>query len=133
MGGRRSRVAQRELLLEAFLGGWQAALGRYVHPCARPVVEACFDLWLEETADEVDILGLAFRRRTGLPQRTAPPLPFGPPTGRPVGQEEPAVPPAVVAPPALAKVARIPRQRSPRARDALNGSTRSRGRERTSA
>jgi len=94
MRGRRTREEERELLLEAFLGGWQAALGRYVNPRARAVVEACFDLWLEEAADEVEILGLPFRRRAGLPQRLLADLRFDLATGEPLdGAGRPAGPP----------------------------------------
>ena len=109
---------QRELLLEAFLGGWQAALGRFVrHPRALAVVEACFDLWLEEASDEIEILGLPFRRRDGLPKRAtaeelgidlhSPPRP-PPPVGVPAGDE-----PGHGRTPGPAPVP-VPRQRRPR-------------------
>lgn len=70
MNGRRTHIDERELLFEAFLGGWQAAMGCYAHPRARAFIEACFDRWLEEAADEVEIFGLPFRRRDGLPATT---------------------------------------------------------------
>ena len=128
MRGRRSRE-ERELLLEAFLGGWQAATGRYVHPRAQGVVEACFDRWLEEAADEVDIFGLAFRRRAGLPQRLAPAMRFDLTTGALLEQAEPPPPPAPPTPPAppaprTAVVARVPRQRRPHGRSRPGRDTR---------
>jgi hypothetical protein len=128
MRRRRSREEERELLLEAFLGGWQAALGRYVHPRARGVVEACFDRWLEEAADEVDVFGLAFRRRAGLPQRlAAPSLRFDLTTGALLDQDEPSAPqpaprPAPAPPPA--GVVRVPRQRGPHGRSRSGRDTR---------
>jgi len=143
MRGRRSREEERELLLEAFLGGWQAALGRYVHPQARGVVEACFDRWLEEAADEVEIFGLPFRRRAGLPQRTAPRLRFDLTTGAALDQggQSPARA-EVLDPPAARPQAvpgwpagtpgngatpapvRVPRQRRPRGRSSSGRDTR---------
>lgn len=124
MRGRRSRE-ERELLLEAFLGGWQAATGRYVHPRAQGVVEACFDMWLEEAADEVDIFGLAFRRRAGLPQRLAPALRFDLTTGALLEQAEPPKPsPPPPAAPRTAAVVRVPRQRRPHGRNRPGRDTR---------
>lgn len=125
MRGRRSRE-ERELLLEAFMGGWQAATGRYVHPRAQGVVEACFDRWLEEAADEVDIFGLAFRRRAGLPQRLAPALRFDLTTGALLEQAEPptATPPPPPPTPQTAAVVRVPRQRRPHGRSRPGRDTR---------
>lgn len=68
-----SKKRKRMLLQEAFLGGWQAALGTNVtSPRVRQVVESCFELWLEDAAGEVDVLGLRFRRRWDLPRTTLP-------------------------------------------------------------
>ena len=59
---------EREMLHEAFTAGWQAALAvRITNPRVLAVVESCFEQWLMEAADEVDVLGLAFRRREDLP------------------------------------------------------------------
>lgn len=59
---------QRELLLEAFIAGWQAALAVNVtHPRVRAMIESCFELWLTEASDEVDVLGLPFHGRNDLP------------------------------------------------------------------
>lgn len=59
---------ERDLLLEAFLAGWQAALAvRITHPRVLAVIESCFEEWLLEAADEVEVFGLAFRRREELP------------------------------------------------------------------
>lgn len=59
---------ERDLLLEAFLAGWQAALAvRVNHPRVLAVVESCFEDWLLEAADEVEVFGLPFRRREELP------------------------------------------------------------------
>jgi hypothetical protein len=58
----------REVLLEAFTAGWQAALAVTIsNPRVLAVVESCFDLWLREAVDEVDVLGLPFRGRDDLP------------------------------------------------------------------
>jgi hypothetical protein len=69
---------ERELLLEAFLAGWQAALAvKITHPRVLAVIESCFEEWLLEAADEVEVLGLPFRRREELPPlvRERPPEP----------------------------------------------------------
>lgn len=59
---------ERELLLEAFNAGWQAALGiRISNPRVLAVMETCFEGWLLEAADEVEVFGLPFRRREELP------------------------------------------------------------------
>lgn len=59
---------ERDLLLEAFLAGWQAALAvRISNPRVIAVVEDCFEGWLLEAADEVEVFGLPFRRREELP------------------------------------------------------------------
>ena len=79
-----SKKRKRMLLHEAFLGGWQAALGTTVtSPRVRKVVESCFELWLEDASGEVDVLGLRFRRRWDLPKTTLSPRslePFRPHT-----------------------------------------------------
>jgi hypothetical protein len=55
---------ERDLLLEAFLAGWQAALAvRITNPKVIAVVESCFEDWLLEATDEVELFGLPFRRR----------------------------------------------------------------------
>ena len=62
------RNKKREQLFEAFLGGWQAALAVNIrNPQVIAVIEDCYDMWLETMADEVDILGVTFRRRLDLP------------------------------------------------------------------
>jgi hypothetical protein len=59
----------RELLQEAFTAGWQAALAvRITNPRVLAVVESCFEMWLEDAADEVDVLGLMFYGRDDLPR-----------------------------------------------------------------
>jgi len=64
-----SKKRKRKLLHEAFVGGWQAALGVNVtNPRVLAVLESCFELWLEEATGEVDVLGLRFRRRWDLPR-----------------------------------------------------------------
>ena len=64
-----SKKRKRKLLFEAFAGGWQAGLGTNVtNPRVLEVIEACFELWLEEATGEVDVLGLRFRRRWDLPK-----------------------------------------------------------------
>ena len=61
--------SDRELLLDAFTAGWQAALAvRITHPRVLKVIESCFEGWLIEAADEVEVLGLSFRRREDLPK-----------------------------------------------------------------
>lgn len=69
---------EREMLHEAFTAGWQAALAvRITNPAVLAVVESCFEMWLEEASDEVEVFGLAFRRRQDLPLPTwqlAPPF-----------------------------------------------------------
>jgi hypothetical protein len=69
-----SKRRKRKLLHEAFIGGWQAALGVNVtNPRVLAVLESCFELWLEEATGEVDVLGLRFRRRWDLPKTNLPP------------------------------------------------------------
>jgi hypothetical protein len=59
---------EREMLQEAFTAGWQAALAMTItNPRVLAVIESCFEQWLQEAADEVEVLGLAFRRRQDLP------------------------------------------------------------------
>ncbi|MGZ5417585.1 MAG: hypothetical protein ACXWDI_10420 [Nocardioides sp.] len=61
----------RELLVEAFRAGWQAALAiRISNPRVLAVIDNCFEEWLVEAADEVEVFGLAFRRRENLPRTT---------------------------------------------------------------
>jgi len=68
-----SKRRKRKLLHEAFVGGWQAALGVNVtNPRVLAVLESCFELWLEEASGEVDVLGLRFRRRWDLPRTKLP-------------------------------------------------------------
>ena len=68
-----SNRRKRKLLFEAFVGGWQAALGTKVtNPRALKVLETCFELWLEDAAGEVDVLGLRFRKRSDIPRTTFP-------------------------------------------------------------
>lgn len=58
----------RQILREAFVAGWQAALGRYVtSPSALRIIDSCFEQWLGEAADEEEVLGLVFRGRYDLP------------------------------------------------------------------
>ncbi len=69
-----TKKRKRKLLHEAFIGGWQAALGANIRsPRVLEVVESCFELWLEDATGEVDVLGLRFRRRWDLPKTTLPP------------------------------------------------------------
>lgn len=59
---------EREMLREAFVAGWQAALAvRVNNPAVLAVITSCFDQWLQEESDEVEVFGLAFRRRQDLP------------------------------------------------------------------
>ena len=61
--------SDRELLLDAFTAGWQAALSVTItHPRVLAVIESCFEGWLVETTDEVEVFGLSFRRREDLPK-----------------------------------------------------------------
>ncbi|HEX6515482.1 MAG TPA: hypothetical protein VF049_07895 [Nocardioidaceae bacterium] len=82
---------QREMLREAFAAGWQAALAMNItNPRVLAVIERCFDLWLKEAADEVDVFGLSFRGRPDLPSpdweavtaASASGFPEQPPRGR---------------------------------------------------
>lgn len=99
----------REVLLEAFTAGWQAGLAVTIsNPRVFAVVESCFEMWLREAADEVDVFGLSFRGRPDLPAPSpdAEPLPpaqvgwrrvlAGPPAARAdsgeVGRVQPAEP-----------------------------------------
>lgn len=92
---RARRAKQREVLLEAFTAGWQAALAvEITNPRVLAVVESCFELWLEEATGEVDVLGLAFRGREDLPMPDARHVPawLAPSPPRPRGRpaEQPA-------------------------------------------
>lgn len=59
---------EREMLREAFTAGWQAGLAvRVTNPAVLAFIESCFEQWLQEAADEVEVFGLAFRRREDLP------------------------------------------------------------------
>ena len=81
-----SHERERDQLLEAFLAGWQAALAvRITNPRVLAVVESCFDSWLLEAADEVEVLGLPFRRHERLPHpaRDRAPDPGWSPVARP--------------------------------------------------
>jgi hypothetical protein len=61
----------RELLLESFTAGWQAALAvNITNPRVLAVVESCFELWLKEAVEETEVLGLSFRSRPDLPSPT---------------------------------------------------------------
>jgi len=61
----------RELLLESFTAGWQAALAvNITNPRVLAVVESCFELWLKEAVEETEVLGLSFRARPDLPSPT---------------------------------------------------------------
>lgn len=63
----------REALLEAFTAGWQAGLAVTItHPRVFAVVEKCFDMWLHEAVDEVEVFGLPFRGRIDLPGPSGP-------------------------------------------------------------
>ena len=97
---------ERQILHEAFLAGWQAALGVYVtHPRVLAIVDTCFEQWLGEAADEAEVLGLMFRGRYDLPGsllKTPPeqtvPAPASP-APSPSVRVRPAQPPAAQAPP----------------------------------
>ena len=63
----------RQVLREAFIAGWQAALARNItSPAVLAVVESCFDTWLEEAADAAEVFGLVFRGREDLPGPSRP-------------------------------------------------------------
>lgn len=73
----REEEHEREILHEAFLAGWQAALGTIIrNPRVLAVIDSCFEQWLGEAADETEVLGLMFRGRYDLPASvlTASPL-----------------------------------------------------------
>ena len=62
---------RRDVLFEAFTAGWQAALAvNITNPRVLAVLESCFDMWLEEAADEKKVFGLAFLGRPDLPTPT---------------------------------------------------------------
>jgi hypothetical protein len=68
---RHDEEHDRENLREAFVAGWQAALGRTIkNPAVLAVIESCFEQWLIEAADEAEVLGLMFRGRYDLPGST---------------------------------------------------------------
>ena len=80
------RAHERELMVEAFRAGWQAALAvRVTHPRVLAVIDSCFEQWLEEAADEIVVLGLPFRRRDDLPAH-----PASHPAAKPTGSPKPA-------------------------------------------
>lgn len=59
----------REILGEAFTAGWQAALAVNVtNPRVLAVIDSCFEQWLQEAADEAEVLGLLFWGREDLPR-----------------------------------------------------------------
>jgi hypothetical protein len=65
---RQDMEHEREILREAFVAGWQAALGVTVRNGAvMAVIDSCFEQWLIEAADEAEVLGLMFRGRYDLP------------------------------------------------------------------
>lgn len=69
----------REVLLEAFTAGWQAGLAVTIsNPRVLAVVESCFEMWLREAADEVDVFGLSFRGRPELPAPSPDAEPLSP-------------------------------------------------------
>ena len=74
-----SEERAREILLEAFTAGWQAAQAVTItNPRVLRVIENCFDLWLLEAVDEVEVLGLPFRGRADMPgPRLDEDWPFG--------------------------------------------------------
>ena len=84
-------VNEHDALLEAFRAGWQAGLGVTVKsPGALAVIEGCFEMWLKEAADEVELFGMVFRGRQDLPSPSRLParpgerLPPPPPKRAPV-------------------------------------------------
>jgi hypothetical protein len=83
----RQEEHERQILHEAFLAGWQAALGVYVtSPRALAIIDTCFEQWLGEAADEAEVLGLMFRGRYDLPGsllKTSTPQPSPPETSPP--------------------------------------------------
>lgn len=82
----------REVLLEAFTAGWQAGLAVTIsNPRVLAVVESCFEMWLREAADEVDVFGLSFRGRPDLPTPSPDAEPLAP---APVGWKRVLVGPA---------------------------------------
>lgn len=86
---------ERELLFDAFRAGWQAALAvKITNPRVLAVLESCFEAWLVEAADEVEVLGLPFRRRDDLPHLVRTRAPERAPVRKPAsGPVEPAAPP----------------------------------------
>jgi hypothetical protein len=68
---RHEEEHEREILREAFVAGWQAALGRTIkNPAVLAVIDCCFEQWLIEAGDEAEVLGLMFRGRYDLPEST---------------------------------------------------------------
>ncbi|MGZ4493444.1 MAG: hypothetical protein ACXVWU_01975 [Nocardioides sp.] len=58
----------RRLLLESFTAGWQAAQAVTItNPRVLAVIESCFELWLREAVDEVEVFGFTFRARGDMP------------------------------------------------------------------
>jgi hypothetical protein len=89
---------QRKYMLESFTAGWQAALAvNITNPRVLDVVEACFDMYLEDAIDERVILGLHFARRRDLPKPSGKKPPWltaddmlrGHPAPRPAPREVP--------------------------------------------
>jgi hypothetical protein len=91
---RHEEEREREILREAFVAGWQAALGRTIrNPAVLAVIDSCFEQWLIEAADEAEVLGLMFRGRYDLPGSILKDTPLAPdfPLGhRPMAPLEPA-------------------------------------------
>lgn len=115
---------ERALLLEAFLAGWQAALAvKITHPRVLAVIESCFEEWLLEAADEVEVFGLPFRRREELPhlvrqrapERTRVEEPVSEPVAEPATEPvAPAVPEPAWAPVAAFEETSLGQSWSPR-------------------
>lgn len=79
---------EREILREAFIAGWQAALGVTIRNSAvLAVVDSCFEEWLVEAADEAEVLGLMFRGRYDLPESVLKKTPL--PAHLTVGRQPP--------------------------------------------
>lgn len=96
---RLSEEEERDLLFQAFRAGWQAALAvNITNPRVLAVLESCFEGWLVEAADEVEVFGLAFRRREDLPHLVRTRAPERAPDDEPAKPpDEPARPSILVA------------------------------------
>ncbi len=104
---------ERTLLLEAFLAGWQAALAvKITNPRVLAIVESCFEDWLLEATDEVEVFGLPFRRREELPHLVRQRAPERSRVEEPVN--EPAVPDPARAPVAAFEDTSLGQSWSPR-------------------